>query len=284
MATTGIASPSAFTERSSGEEQLADEGINSGRSSSVTIQSGGPVRSSAALEWFLPGTPMAADPSAPGNRTTRVVTGDLNNDDFPDIAAAQGFRTTGLYLNKGDQSFAPETVLSESKWRVSENKGATSIALGELDLDGNLDLVVPIYGGHYRGRSSQLYRGLGVGIIMSSGANPMFAGIADFSGDGRPDVVVSGNNGAHSGTSSLKPRMEPSRYPTQIRRDRIRSPSTWPTSTRTARREGDDGASGVLGRIEDAAALFGTSRKSLPHQARRPLRRCRPPVHLTVRS
>jgi Ca2+-binding RTX toxin-like protein len=148
---------------------------------------------------------MTADPSSPGNRTTRLVTGDLNNDGFPDIAAAHGFRTAGVYLNNGDQSFAPEAVLSETWWPVSQNIGATSIALGDLDLDGNLDLAIPIYGDHYRGRSIQLYRGLGdgsfapwpvgSGMILSRGANPMFADIADFNGDGRPDVVVSHNNG-----------------------------------------------------------------------------------------
>ena len=209
MATTDIASTSAYTQRSAGDEQVADEGTLRGSSPSVAIQSGGPVRSSTVQDWFLPGTVMATDHSSPGNRTTRLVTGDLNNDGFPDIAAAHGFRTAGVYLNQGGQSFAPEAVLSESWWPVSQNIGATSIALGDLDLDGNLDLVVPIYGGHYTGRNIQLYRCLGDGsfapwpvgngIIMSSGAvNPMFAGIADFNGDGRSDVVVSGNNGAWS--------------------------------------------------------------------------------------
>jgi Ca2+-binding RTX toxin-like protein len=205
MAYATIVSTSAVPWSPAGEIKPTDE-ESSHLEPALMTSLGGPLVANGSLhDWFLPGTPMAADPSSPGNRTTRLVTGDLNNDGFPDIAAAHGFRTAGVYLNKGDQSFAPEAVLSESWWPVSQNIGATSISLGDLDLDGNLDLVVPIYGGHYTGRNIQLYRGLGDGsfapwpvgngIIMSSGANPMFAGIADFNGDGRPDVVVSHNNG-----------------------------------------------------------------------------------------
>ena len=205
MAYTNIVSTSPVPQSLAGEIILTGEEASHVDPALMTTLGGALVASASLHDWFLPGTPMAADLSSPGNRTSRLVTGDLNNDGFPDIAAAHGFRTAGVYLNNGDQSFAPEAVLSESWWPVSQNTGATSISLGDLDLDGNLDLVVPIYGGHYTGRNIQLYRGLGDGsfapwpvgngIIMSSGANPMFAGIADFNGDGRPDVVVSHNNG-----------------------------------------------------------------------------------------
>jgi Ca2+-binding RTX toxin-like protein len=158
---------------------------------------------------FLPGTPIAADPGSPNNTRTIFDTGDLNNDGYPDIVAAHGFRKAGIFLNNRDQSFASEALLSEPWWQVSQNIGATSVALGDLDGDRNLDLVIPIYGPHYQGRQIQLFRGLGNGsfvpwpvdggIITARGAaNPMFAGIADFNLDGRPDVVVSGNNGAWS--------------------------------------------------------------------------------------
>ncbi|WP_315859265.1 MULTISPECIES: FG-GAP-like repeat-containing protein [unclassified Cyanobium] len=205
MAYTNIVSTSPVPQSLAGEINLTGEEANHGDPALMTTLGEALVASASLHDWFLPGTPMAADPSSPGNRTTRLVTGDLNNDGFPDIAAAHGFRTAGVYLNNGDQSFAPEVVLSESWWPVSQNIGATSIALGDLDLDGNLDLVVPIYGGHYTGRKIQLYRGhgdgsfapwpVGNGIITATRANPMFAGIADFNGDALPDVVVSHNNG-----------------------------------------------------------------------------------------
>jgi VCBS repeat-containing protein len=209
MAGTNIVPTPGYIHIIMGKSQIADGEASPVDSALITTLGGALATSASVHSWFLPGTPMAADPSSPGNRTTRLVTGDLDSDGFPDIAAAHGFRTAGVYLNNGDQSFAPEVLLSESWWPVSQNIGATSIALGDLDLDGNLDLVVPIYGAHYTGRNIQLYRGLGDGsfvpwpvgngsITARGAANPMFAGIADFNRDGRPDVVVSGNNGAWS--------------------------------------------------------------------------------------
>lgn len=158
---------------------------------------------------LLPGTPIAADPCSPGSTRTIFATGDLNHDGYTDLVAAHGFRKAGVYLNNRDQSFAPEVMLSEPWWPVSQNIGATSVALGHLDDDQNLDLVIPIYGSHFTGRQIQVYRGLGNGsfvpwpvgdgIITAGGAaNPMFAGIADFNLDGRADIIVSANNGMHS--------------------------------------------------------------------------------------
>ena len=176
---------------------------------------------------FVADTPMAADPVTHcGTATcglTNLTTGDVNNDGYPDIGAAHGFRKAGIYLNQGAHSFAAEHVLSEAWWPVAGNIGATSIAMGDLDRDGHLDLVIPLYG-DVRQHMIQVYRGLGGGtfaiwpvdgynaatqsegkdgvndgiIVASGAANPMFPLIADFNGDGRPDVAVSGNNGSWS--------------------------------------------------------------------------------------
>lgn len=176
---------------------------------------------------FLVGTAMPGDPVSDygtSSETTRLVTGDVNNDGLPDIAAAHGFRTAGVFVNNGDLSFAAEHVLSEPWWPVAANIGATSVALGDLDGDGNLDMVVPLYGNHYSGRMVQVFHGIGDGtfevwpvdgynsttgregkdgiddgIVLTIGAvNPMFPLIADFNGDGLADLAISSNNGAHS--------------------------------------------------------------------------------------
>lgn len=176
---------------------------------------------SAGVSFAL-SEPMVSAAGSSDGLFNRIVTGDLNSDGYPDIAAAHGFREVGLFLSHGDGSFDAEKIVSEPWWNVSENIGATSITLGDLDLDGNLDMVIPIYGDHYVGQMIQLYRGLGDGtfefwpvdgynavngteganqdgvndgVIASNTANPMFAGISDVNSDGRDDVVASGNNG-----------------------------------------------------------------------------------------
>ncbi len=179
-----------------------------------------------AAPVFLLGTPVIANAGSNNGSLNHLTVGDVNNDGYPDIAAAHGFKTVGLYFNNGDQSFTAEHIFSETWWNVAENIGATSIALGDLDLDGNLDMVIPIYGNHYGAHMVQLYRGVGDGtfelwpvdgynaltdlegvnqdgvddgiIVAGGAANPMFPLIADFNGDGLPDVVVSGNNGSWS--------------------------------------------------------------------------------------
>lgn len=183
---------------------------------------------SATANWFFPGVPMVADPvsdygDGPAGLTI-LTTADMNDDGYPDIAAAHGYRKAGIYLQTGARTFAPEHVLSEPWWPVAAQVGATSIATGDLDQDGAVDLVIPLYGNHYFGRMVQLYRGLGDGtfeiwpvdgydaktkgegkdgindgIIAARGAaNPMFPLIADFNDDGLTDVAVSGNNGSWS--------------------------------------------------------------------------------------
>lgn len=161
---------------------------------------------------FDQGTPIATDATSNSDRY-RLAIGDLNNDGLPDIAIAHAFRTAGLIFNHGGETFSAETVFSEPSWNVAANIGATSVAIADLDGDGNQDLVITIYGSHYTGNMVQLFRGNGDGtfafwpvdgigndgivdgIVRTNSANPMASVIADFNHDGRPDLAVSHNNG-----------------------------------------------------------------------------------------
>ena len=126
---------------------------------------------------FILGDPMAADPVSASGYWTNLTTGDVDNDGYPDIAAAHGYRRAGLYLHNGARSFAAELVFSETWWRISANIGASSIALGDLDRDGNLDMVIPIYGNHFQEHMVQLYKGHGDGWKFTP----------NLANEGRPD-------------------------------------------------------------------------------------------------
>lgn len=146
----------------------------------------------------------------PTNGYSFVATGDLDEDGWPDIALAHGFSTGGTVLNQHNSTFSAEALVSEPWWDAPAHLGATSVALADLDLDGDLDYVFAVYGDHYVEKMIQLYAGDGKGnhsippqvpnglVYELSGANPMGTRVADFDHNGLPDLVSGSNNGAHT--------------------------------------------------------------------------------------
>lgn len=139
-----------------------------------------------------------------------LTSGDLDGDGWPDIVLAHGYSTGAIVLNQHAETFAPEVVISESWWNTQNNVGASSVSLADLDLDGDLDYVFPIYGAHYTGKMIQVYEGDGHGnhtipsqlpnglVYTLRGANPMPTRVADFDLNGLPDIVSGSNNGAQT--------------------------------------------------------------------------------------
>ena len=146
----------------------------------------------------------------PTNPSVKITSGDLNGDGWPDLALAHGYATGGIVLNQGNETFAPETLISETWWNAQAHIGATSVSLADLDLDGNLDYVFALYGEDYVGTAIQLYRGDGGGgrtlppgvpnglVHELRGANPLSTRVADFDHNGLPDIAAGSNNGAHT--------------------------------------------------------------------------------------
>jgi hypothetical protein len=112
-----------------------------------------------------------------------IISADLNNDTVPDLATSAG----ELLLGNGDGTFhpAPNPVT-----------GGMSLAVGDFDRDGNLDLAAVT-----DSSSVQVLRGHGDGTFTAVGNYPVAGpeaslssvSIGDFNGDGLLDLGVTSN-------------------------------------------------------------------------------------------
>jgi len=146
-----------------------------------------------------------------GTNSTSVVAADFNGDGKTDLAVAYGGDGTtpggvAVLLSNGDGTFAPV---------VNYAAGASPISLAAYDLnhDGKLDLVVADNGAS----PGKVYVLLGNGngtfgpaTSFATNRNPLAVTIADFNGDGNPDLAVTAADnslsilsGSGSGTFAL---------------------------------------------------------------------------------
>ena len=135
-----------------------------------------------------------------GMNPASISTGDVNNDGVPDLVlTAMGPNynyNLVVFLGKGDGSFQPG-VLYPTQF------GPGTVAIADYNGDGNADLVVP----HCCGDTYTTYLlGNGDGTfqpesIISLG-NGLSSVVADFNGDGKPDIAFSGQ-GVSTGNASI---------------------------------------------------------------------------------
>ncbi|PYQ02014.1 MAG: hypothetical protein DMF83_24450, partial [Acidobacteria bacterium] len=131
--------------------------------------------------------------------TTALALGDLNGDGAPDLVVGNAVGTANrVYLNDGTGIF---TLAPTVDVGVNTSNGTTSLALGDVDGDGKLDLVVGIDGApnaFYRNRgrdTSGVWQGFeAASPIGSETDNTRAVALGDVDKDGYLDLVV-GNYG-----------------------------------------------------------------------------------------
>ena len=118
-----------------------------------------------------------------------LAVGDFNGDHLTDVAVntvgRSGNSAVEVMLGKGDGSFQPNHKL------LSVGQGAVSVAVGDFDRNGALDLVTA----NITSGTLSLLLGNGDGtfrprVDLAVGANPRAVAVGDFNGDGLPDVAT----------------------------------------------------------------------------------------------
>lgn len=142
------------------------------------------------------GTFTVASTPAVGSQPSFLVVGDLNGDGKHDIVVSNANSSNvTVLLGIGDGTF---TAASGSP--VTVGSGPSGVALGDLNADGKLDLVVS---SSLAGTVTVLL-GSGDGTFMAAtgspravGTNPSSVELGDVNGDGKLDIVTA-NNGSNS--------------------------------------------------------------------------------------
>ncbi len=124
-----------------------------------------------------------------------VTVGDVNSDGYTDIVTMtyRGDRCIDLYLNNGgDGSFTHKVI---------DNKAMSNgaVTLGDIDGDGNLDILANGWSADSEVKGMALYMGHGDGTFTKTSPSPLYgtfegqSTLADINGDGTLDIVMTGH-------------------------------------------------------------------------------------------
>jgi hypothetical protein len=130
---------------------------------------------------------------------TSFALGDLDGDGDVDILAGDSFFGSpgiSVLINNGDQTFAAPVYYS-----LPLNEVVGEVALSDFDFDGDLDAFATIRGDFDQMLKIKVWRNNGNGtfsapVEFATGQGPAGIVIADFTGDGKPDVVTANYGGS----------------------------------------------------------------------------------------
>jgi Calx-beta domain/FG-GAP-like repeat/Bacterial Ig-like domain len=133
-----------------------------------------------ALPSFItaPSYPVGLGPSY------SMAAGDFNGDGAPDfVTADRSSYTVSLLLSNGDGTFQPAVTFDDI--------GYTSVAAGDFDSNGTLDLAVGDNGVNVLlGNGDGTFQ---TAVNYAAGSFPFSMAVADFNSDGAPDLAMAGS-------------------------------------------------------------------------------------------
>ncbi|MEH2241818.1 putative Ig domain-containing protein, partial [Nostoc sp.] len=136
----------------------------------------------------------------PGVNQGSVAWGDYSGDGKLDLILT-GSGISKLYKNNGSGVLTEDTSLALPGVNLS------SVAWGDYSGDGKLDLILT--GGSNSGNISKLYKNNGSGVLTEDtslalpGVNFSSVAWGDYSGDGKLDLILTGNSNSGGGISKL---------------------------------------------------------------------------------
>lgn len=127
------------------------------------------------------------------------ATGDLDGDNDIDLLVGDSFfGSTGISIlrSNGDRTFASPIYYS-----LLQGQTVGEVALSDFDLDGDLDAFATIRGDFDQLLKIKVWRNAGNGsfttpVDFATGQGPVGITIADFTGDGKPDVATANFGGS----------------------------------------------------------------------------------------
>ncbi|MGB6830352.1 MAG: FG-GAP-like repeat-containing protein [Terracidiphilus sp.] len=143
-------------------------------------------------------TPAPDSPVEVGSGPTSIAIADLNGDGIPDLVTANFFDSTAtVLLGNGDGTF-----LQASNSPITVGQFPGSVALGDLNQDGKIDIAIAnenYEGGNPGSVSVLLGNGNGTftqaeGSPVTVGHSPQAVAVGDFNSNGVPDLAVVNND------------------------------------------------------------------------------------------